>query len=752
MSRPAVRPAVFAALASFAALHWAGMLADPPFVRLLVAVTVATATGAALLLLGRLRAPAPVLVQLAAAAVAVAGLALALISLGLRPGLLLPGEWPALVSGIDVGLAGIGEGVDYPYAGANDWSRLVILLGLGAVLVLAAMLAFWPGRDPNRPKLAALIALVVPYTVAVAVYVPGASLLRGIVLLVLVAAWLWLPVVRRRGLLAATALLAVAAAVAVPLTSRLQQGGAWVDYTTWTWASGAGTAFDWDHSYGPIDWSRDNDTVFVVRSDEPNYWKASVLDRFDGVAWSRTSGLHESRELPLNAERNAEPRLDTDWTIAVEITVDELRSGLVVGPGTARTVLRGVEPTSPSRDGTILRALEPLGKGDSYLVRSYAPDPTAAEMRAADPDYSARLARFTAVELPAPLGAPEERVVTLQPPGRSGGPDPGRAFRSSPYRRTYRLARELTAEQGTRYDAVKAIENHLHDNFEYSETPPERTYPLAGFLFVDRSGYCQQFSGAMALMLRMVGIPARVATGFAPGQADTDEGTFRVRDLDAHSWVEVYFNGIGWVPFDPTPAAAPTTLQAGGDLTASAGATSLGRLLALGSGALDAGGAGDGEALGPGREREAELPGATVAGSGGGSAAWLLAPAALLLLTAGASTVLARRARWLRGLGPALEAEVRVGELKRALRRFGWREGEGTTLLELEQGLRSRTDPGPARYLAKLRAARYGGGSSPSPTSGERRALRRRLSMRGGLRARLAAYLAMPPLSPRPRR
>ena len=87
------------------------------------------------------------------------------------------------------------------------------------------------------------------------------------------------------------------------------------------------------------------------------------------------------------------------------------------------------------------------------------------------------------------------------------------------------------------------------------------TYPLDSFLFEDRAGYCQQFAGSMGLMLRMIGIPSRVVAGFAPGTRQSDEGTFQVRDIDAHSWVEAYFRGIGWVTFDPTPAAAPAGSQ-----------------------------------------------------------------------------------------------------------------------------------------------------------------------------------------------
>ena len=69
----------------------------------------------------------------------------------------------------------------------------------------------------------------------------------------------------------------------------------------------------------------------------------------------------------------------------------------------------------------------------------------------------------------------------------------------------------------------------------------------------DRRGYCQHFAGAMALMLRYLGIPARVAAGFTSGNFDEDEGRWTVADTNAHTWVEVWFDGYGWLPFDPTP-------------------------------------------------------------------------------------------------------------------------------------------------------------------------------------------------------
>ncbi len=131
----------------------------------------------------------------------------------------------------------------------------------------------------------------------------------------------------------------------------------------------------------------------------------------------------------------------------------------------------------------------------------------------------------------------------------------------SPYLRVAELSRRLTADQPSAYDAVLAVEDYVRDNANYSESPPERPVPLNAFLFDDRLGYCQHFSGAMALLLRFAGIPTRVASGFTPGERQGQD-SYLVTGLDAHAWVEVYFEGIGWVPFDPTPAEAPNRSQA----------------------------------------------------------------------------------------------------------------------------------------------------------------------------------------------
>src|SRR6202007_2213208 len=78
------------------------------------------------------------------------------------------------------------------------------------------------------------------------------------------------------------------------------------------------------------------------------------------------------------------------------------------------------------------------------------------------------------------------------------------------------------------------------------------------------AGYCQQFAGAAALLLRLAGVPARVVAGFATGRR-VGPDRYVVRDLDAHDWIEVYFQGYGWVPFNPTPSADPALIAGGVD-------------------------------------------------------------------------------------------------------------------------------------------------------------------------------------------
>ena len=118
------------------------------------------------------------------------------------------------------------------------------------------------------------------------------------------------------------------------------------------------------------------------------------------------------------------------------------------------------------------------------------------------------------------------------------------------------LTRRITAGARTDYAAITRIQAFLVANYAYDQDVPLSEDPIPAFLFEDRAGYCQQFSGAMALMLRMSGIPARVVSGFAPGVPQAG-GSYSVSDTDAHAWVEVLYPGIGWVTVDPTPGQTP---------------------------------------------------------------------------------------------------------------------------------------------------------------------------------------------------
>lgn len=120
------------------------------------------------------------------------------------------------------------------------------------------------------------------------------------------------------------------------------------------------------------------------------------------------------------------------------------------------------------------------------------------------------------------------------------------------------LARRITAGKTSAYDKAAAIELYLRTHYGYTLQLPSTVLedPLANFLFVRKQGHCEYFASAMAVMLRTLGIPSRVVNGFRNGEYNDVTGSYIVRGKDAHSWVEAYIAGSGWVQFDPTPADA----------------------------------------------------------------------------------------------------------------------------------------------------------------------------------------------------
>ena len=132
-------------------------------------------------------------------------------------------------------------------------------------------------------------------------------------------------------------------------------------------------------------------------------------------------------------------------------------------------------------------------------------------------------------------------------------------------RRIAELAREVTNAQGSPYQKALALERYLRSSYDYSlelKGSPNSPDPLAMFLFDVRRGHCEYFASAMAIMLRQIGIPARLVNGFRAGEYNRLADAFVVHQYNAHSWVEAYFPPYGWLEFDPTPPD-PTQLRSG---------------------------------------------------------------------------------------------------------------------------------------------------------------------------------------------
>ena len=751
---PLLAMLAFAVLATYCGTRWAGLVTSPPMGRTALALLATLAGGAVLALLSHARIPRPLAWALGAVA-SVAATLLGLLAMGLPAHLLAPAHWDTLAHNVRRGVGGLGDAT-YPYDG-RDWSRLAILLALPLLLGVAAALAFWPGRDRAGRRLAVLVVLLGMYATAVTVAGSGGSLSQGFVLLIAVAGWLWLPSLDRGDMPAAAGMVALAGLVALPLAGRLDAAQPWLDYQDWNWSwSNATTeeSFSWDHTYGPLDWPRTGRTLMEVGSAQPHYWRATTLDRFDGFRWLSSGESGASLELPqpIRTGPHAPPpsrQLNPHWVHRIGFSIRSFDSPLVVGAGAVLSV-QGLSGALPTVNG--LSLTQPLSDGASYSILSYDPEPSAKRMRDAPATAGPALARalepYTTLSLPhsqfvpAPPDGPDLPPIpahayakvtlhTLTVPLWSGGassPAAARALLESPYAGAYRLARQITAGASTEYDAVTAIESYLRTGYSYSESPPDFKYPLRAFLLNHRIGYCQQFSGGMALMLRMLGIPARVASGFSPGKPTA--GGYVVQDFDAHSWVEVYFNGIGWVTFDPTSGASPARSRSAGPRAGNAPSTGL---LHLGQ-------------RGPahGGSSSAPLPGADAS-----TIAWgVLAGAALAVVLAACALLAARVWRY-RRLDPAAVAEAQLRELESAFGRLRGGLPGGTTLLELERRLADVAGAQAAGYAAKLRAARYGRDPARPPTPSERRALRRELVWIGSRLRRWRGFVAIPPGAPR---
>ena len=720
------RLSAFALLACFGARTW-GRMVEPAAGGALTAALI-PALGVAALLIAAARRRLGPRARAGATLLAVAVLLLvALVAAKVPLHFLGPRAWDELAAGINQGLSTV-PNVRVPYHGVDEWTRIVIVLGGGVLVGLATLLAFVPRRGGafGFPLVAAL-PLATLYLVPVMQRDAPNQFWSGAGFALLLAGFLWLERVERRTARTAAGIVVAAILAGLIAGPGLDRDTALLDYENLAQSLSAGSAerFDWDHDYAPLD-ARTGREVLRVHAQRRAYWKAAILTEFDGKRWlqgdeSPDSGMDE----PL-------PQAHPEWVQQLRVTFRSLTSSQFVGAG--RTLFIGRSPRQPveTGPGMYTTATRPLKRGNAYQARVYTPRPTGRELRAA----SARLplpvetdgTGLTAISLPAVGGiGPTSRV--LIPAWGEGDPTPQAvgAIEASPYDRVYDLAKRLRAGARTPYEFMLAIERHLKDGYTYSEDPRRSAVPLATFLFGEKAGYCQQFSGAMALLLRFGGVPARVAAGFAPGSLDTDRKEYVVRDIDAHSWVEVYFPGIGWVTRDPTPGDAPARSQTSDVASTGPGlAAPLRDTRPTSPGRRDLSPEFDPSDPGA-QQRDSGSPVAAIAVGGG------LAAIALLL-------VLRRRRRRL-AAEPDEHGAGALAELRRALRRAGRPPAPQTTLETLAARYRGTAAEG---YLRVLTAARYGYGDG-RPTPAQRADLRRQLASGRGVRGRLRAWWALPP-------
>lgn len=755
-ARPAVREApagrlllpvrvarglTFAALATFGALHWMAMLEPSAGARGWKAVGIALLAVLGLLVAAALPRPER---ALTVAGVVVGSVGLALLAGGVDPALLAPAGWAELVSGIARGIEAL-PGARVPYRGMDPWTRTVIPLGGTGLVVLAALLAFWPRRHGHTGRpLVALVVLVTLYAVpAVSLDFDG-EFLRGALLTLLVLAFLRLERLRVGEAPAAGALALAALVLALLVAPALDEDYPWWDYETWalSTASAKSTSFSWNHDYGPLDWPRDGREVLRVKpSRRAAYWKAENLDAFDGRHWTQDTDVEGSANwIEL---RSIDPRQLQRWTQRIEVSVRNLRSqtfitagSLVPFGGQAPLTMESNPPEPSGVPGILEPSRRALRRGDAYRATVYTPSPSEDALRAAagDGEYPFWLVDYERINLPGgpdpnsgeelpgpaitfPSYAQQRAGFSPTVPSPRGGlreRDATRTLERSHLRRTWELSRRLLAESTSPIDYALRVEEFLRVGFTYSESPPPSAGTLEGFLFDARQGFCQQYSGAMALLLRMAGIPARVSTGFTAGSYDDEAKEYVVRDLDAHSWVEMWVRGYGWVTRDPTPAAAPPRSRI--DETTGASGSRDNRAPTF-----------------SGSERASDPNAGPVAQQDGGPAWWMLAgtAAAALALVALLAVLVGRRGR-----------TTPLGELERALRRTRRDPGPGTTLRALERAF--APTPAAAGYVRALREQRYGAGSA-GPTREQRRGLRAELARGSGLAGRARAWWALPP-------
>ena len=264
--------------------------------------------------------------------------------------------------------------------------------------------------------------------------------------------------------------------------------------------------------------------VFTVRSPQRSYWRLTSLEEFDGNIW-KSSGSFGSADGSLPASVEADV---ATTTFEQSFTISSLAAIWLPSAYEPRAVDAPGVDVRYDEDSATLIVDDDVADSDglTYRVSSASPRITPEDLERASG------------EVPSDI---RDRFLQL--------PD---GF--SPSVRA--LAQEITDGIESPADQARALQDHLRDNYTYSLAVQRGSSEdaLEDFLFTNKEGYCEQFAGAFAAMARSIGLPARVAVGFTPGEEDDEEpGLYHVRGEYAHAWPEVYIQGAGWVLFEPTP-------------------------------------------------------------------------------------------------------------------------------------------------------------------------------------------------------
>lgn len=268
------------------------------------------------------------------------------------------------------------------------------------------------------------------------------------------------------------------------------------------------------------------------------YWRASVYHEYLDGKWSNT--IFAPTEFDPDDDALLLPETENRWEGEFKITTANYIATLY-GPS---------QPAWFDRIGTTNLVVNPDGTSDlakfvarttlrpqqSYQVRSSLFSPTVKQLRESDTEYP-EWVKERYLQLPATITA-----------------------------RTRQLALEITQDLENPYDRAVAITNYLRENIQYQETVPrlpEGAEPVDWFLFEYQKGFCNYYATAEVVLLRLAGIPARWSIGYAQGERQAD-GTYLVRQLDAHSWPEAFFPGYGWIEFEPT-VSQPEIIRLSGE-------------------------------------------------------------------------------------------------------------------------------------------------------------------------------------------